>query len=237
MAEEASTTIEITEFVPAREGRPHLLRGRLLPRPGQGRRAAYALLAAAMRADRPLRARQVGGARQAVPGADAPGRERPRHAGRSTTPTRCGRSTRCPIGDAAVKDAELKLAVQLVEQIATEEFHPENVRGRGAQALPGGHPAQGRGPGSHGRRARAAAAPRSSTSWRRSRPAWPKGGGAAQAPPSRRSPRRRSEAGQAHPARGQRTMRIDLRCATPDRAQFFKLESLILAQNERWRQA
>jgi hypothetical protein len=33
------------------------------------------------------------------------------------------------------------------------------------------------------------------------------------------------------------SMRIDRPVATPDRAQFFKLESLILAQNERWRQA
>ena len=31
-----------------------------------------------------------------------------------------------PIGDAEVKEAELKLAVQLVDQIATDEFHPEN---------------------------------------------------------------------------------------------------------------
>ena len=31
-----------------------------------------------------------------------------------------------PVGDAEIKDGELKLAVQLVEQIATEEFHPEN---------------------------------------------------------------------------------------------------------------
>ena len=31
-----------------------------------------------------------------------------------------------PVRDAEVKDAELKLAVQLVEQIATDEFQPEN---------------------------------------------------------------------------------------------------------------
>jgi DNA end-binding protein Ku len=31
-----------------------------------------------------------------------------------------------PIDDAEVKEAELKLAVQIVEQIASDEFHPEN---------------------------------------------------------------------------------------------------------------
>jgi DNA end-binding protein Ku len=31
-----------------------------------------------------------------------------------------------PVGDTQVKDAELKLAIQLIDQIATEEFHPEN---------------------------------------------------------------------------------------------------------------
>jgi DNA end-binding protein Ku len=44
-----------------------------------------------------------------------------------------------PIGDAVVKDAELKLAVQLVEQIAAEEFRPENyedgVRKRYLEAI------------------------------------------------------------------------------------------------------
>jgi len=31
-----------------------------------------------------------------------------------------------PVGDTQVKEAELKLAVQLIDQIATEEFRPEN---------------------------------------------------------------------------------------------------------------
>ena len=62
-----------------------------------------------------------------------------------------------PVGDAEVKDAELKLAVQLIEQIAVRRVPPRALRGRGPQAVPRGHPAQGRGPGGHGRRARAAA--------------------------------------------------------------------------------
>jgi DNA end-binding protein Ku len=44
-----------------------------------------------------------------------------------------------PIGDTAVKDAELKLAIQLVEQIAAEEFRPESyedgVRKRYLEAI------------------------------------------------------------------------------------------------------
>ena len=31
-----------------------------------------------------------------------------------------------PVGDAELKESELKLAVQLIEQIATDEFRPEN---------------------------------------------------------------------------------------------------------------
>ncbi len=44
-----------------------------------------------------------------------------------------------PIEDAEVKDTELKLAVQLVEQIARDEFHPESyedeVRKRYQEAI------------------------------------------------------------------------------------------------------
>jgi DNA end-binding protein Ku len=34
--------------------------------------------------------------------------------------------TEVPVGDAVVKEPELKLATQLVDQIAAEEFHPES---------------------------------------------------------------------------------------------------------------
>jgi DNA end-binding protein Ku len=33
-----------------------------------------------------------------------------------------------PVGDAVLRDSEMKLAVQLIEQISTEEFHPENYQ-------------------------------------------------------------------------------------------------------------
>ena len=87
-----------------------------------------------------------------------------------------------PLGDAEVKDSELKLAVQLVEQIATDEFQPENyedeVRKRYHEAIQrkveGQEDHRGRRPSSR--------APRSSTSWRRSRRACrPRTSAAAQA--------------------------------------------------------
>jgi DNA end-binding protein Ku len=44
-----------------------------------------------------------------------------------------------PVGDAEIKDSELDLAVKLVEQIAADEFHPENyedeVRKRMLEAI------------------------------------------------------------------------------------------------------
>jgi DNA end-binding protein Ku len=47
--------------------------------------------------------------------------------------------TEVPVGDASVKDAELRLAVQLVEQIAADEFRPEayedGVRKRYLEAI------------------------------------------------------------------------------------------------------
>ena len=56
-----------------------------------------------------------------------------------------------PIEDATVKPAELKLATQLVEQAASDEFKPETLQGRSARAHAGVDPAQGRGRGHHAR--------------------------------------------------------------------------------------
>ena len=53
-----------------RDGRPRLLRRRLLPRPRQGRREGLPAAQRGDEADRARGARQVGGARQAVPGDD-----------------------------------------------------------------------------------------------------------------------------------------------------------------------
>ena len=80
MEEEASKTIEITEFVPLAKVDPIYFDRRLLPRARQGRREGLPAAVRGHAADRPLRARQVGGARQAVPRADPAHRQRARHA-------------------------------------------------------------------------------------------------------------------------------------------------------------
>src|SRR5438105_1710820 len=41
------------------------------------------------------------------------------------------------LGDAAIKDSELKMAVQLAEMGASEEFHPENYRDEVADRIKG----------------------------------------------------------------------------------------------------
>ena len=59
-----------------------------------------------------------------------------------------------PLPETAVKDAELKLAKQLIEQTATDEFQPEKYHDQVRDRVLRGHPAQGGRPGNH-RRARA----------------------------------------------------------------------------------
>ena len=138
MAEEASRTIEITEFVPASKVDPIYFEGAYYLGPDKGGERAYALLAAAMRETRRsalakwaargkmylvmVRAVEKGLVMQVLHYADE---VRP--------------ISEVPIGDTTVKDAELKLAVQLVEQIAAEEFRPENyedgVRKRYLEAI------------------------------------------------------------------------------------------------------
>ena len=123
-----SKAIEITEFVPAGEGRPDLLRQGVLPRPRQGRREGLPAAARGHAADRPVRARQVRGARQAVPRADA---------ARSTNglvmqqllyADEVRPFAEVPVGRRrGASEPELKLAVQLIEQIATDEFKPRDT--------------------------------------------------------------------------------------------------------------
>jgi DNA end-binding protein Ku len=138
MAEESSRTIEITEFVPASKVDPIYFEGAYYLGPDKGGERAYALLAAAMRqtgrsalakwAARGkmylvmVRAVEKGLVMQVLHYADE---VRP--------------ISEVPIGDTAVKEAELKLAVQLVEQIAAEEFRPDQyedgVRKRYLEAI------------------------------------------------------------------------------------------------------
>ncbi len=125
MAEESTRAIEITEFVPLQKVDPIYFEAAYYLGPDKGGERAYNLLAAAMRqtgrsalakwAARGkmylvmLRAVEKGLVMQVLLYADE---VRP--------------IDEVPIGDTQVKDTELKLAIQLIDQIATEEFHPEN---------------------------------------------------------------------------------------------------------------
>ena len=77
LEEQSNQIMEITEFVPAREDRPRLLRQGLLPVARQGRRQGLPPPREGDDGDRPLRPREVRGARQAVPRRRA-SRDRPR---------------------------------------------------------------------------------------------------------------------------------------------------------------
>jgi DNA end-binding protein Ku len=125
MAEEANRAIEITEFVPAAKVDPVYFDGAYYLGPEKGAERAYRLLAEAMRST----------GRCALAKWAARGKQylvllRPTSNGLVMQQLLYADEVRpfseVPVGDADVKEAELKLAVQLVNQIATDEFHPEN---------------------------------------------------------------------------------------------------------------
>jgi DNA end-binding protein Ku len=125
MAEEASKTIEITEFVPLAKVDPIYFEGAYYLGPDKGGEKAYRLLSEAMR--------QTG--RCALAKWAARGKQyltlmRPIDNGIIMQVLHYADEVRpfseIPVGDAAVKEPELKLAVQLIEQIATDEFKPES---------------------------------------------------------------------------------------------------------------
>jgi DNA end-binding protein Ku len=124
MAEESNKLIEITEFVPASQVDPIYFDGAYYLGPDKGGDRAYLLLAEAMR--------QTG--RCALAKWAARGKQylvllRPTKGGlvmqQLRYPDEIRSFSEVPVGDAEIKDAELELARQLIEQIATDEFHPE----------------------------------------------------------------------------------------------------------------
>ena len=138
MAEETQKAIEITEFVPATQVDPIYFDGAYYLGPDKGGEKAYKLLAEAMK--------QTG--RSALAKWAARGKQylvliRPTASGLVMQQLLYADEVRSfaevPVGDAEVKEPELKLAVQLVEQIASDEFHPENytdeVRKRYLEAI------------------------------------------------------------------------------------------------------
>jgi DNA end-binding protein Ku len=125
MEEEAQKAIEITEFVPAAKVDPVYFDGAYYLGPDKGGEKAYKLINEAMK--------QTG--RAALAKWAARGKQylvliRPVGNGLVMQQLLYKDEVRpiseVPIEEAELKDSELKLAVQLVEQIASDEFHPEN---------------------------------------------------------------------------------------------------------------
>ena len=125
LQEESNRAIEITEFVPAQAVDPIYFDGAYYVGPDKGGERAYHLLAEAMR--------QTG--RSALAKWAARGKQylvlvRAVKGGLVMQQLVYADEVRSfsevPVGDAEVKDSELKLALQLVEQIASDEFRPES---------------------------------------------------------------------------------------------------------------
>jgi DNA end-binding protein Ku len=125
MAETSSPAIEITEFVPLKEVDPIYFDSAYYLGPDKGGDRAYALLAAAMR-----ETQRCALAKWAARGKGYLVLIRPVAKGLIMQTLLYADEVRqideVPLGDAQIKDPELKLAVQLVDQISSEEFHPEN---------------------------------------------------------------------------------------------------------------
>jgi len=124
LEQESERAIEITEFVPAQQVDPIYYDGAYYLGPDKGGDKAYHLLAEAMR--------QTG--RSALAKWAARGKQylvliRPMGKGLVMQQLLYADEVRAldevPLGEAEVKDGELKLAVQLVHQIASEEFRPQ----------------------------------------------------------------------------------------------------------------
>jgi DNA end-binding protein Ku len=125
MAEEAQKAIEITEFVPAGKVDPVYYDGAYYLGPDKGGEKAYKLINEAMKLT----------GRAALAKWAARGKQylvliRPVDKGLVMQQLLYKDEVRSidevPIEDAEVKEPELKLATQLIEQIANDEFKPEN---------------------------------------------------------------------------------------------------------------
>jgi len=125
MAQEAQKAIEITEFVPASQvdaiyfDKPYYLG------PDKGGEKAYRLLNEAMK-----ETGRVALAKWAARGKQYLVMIRPKDKGLVMQQLLYADEVKpfeeVPVGDADLKEGELKLAVQLINQIASDEFHPEN---------------------------------------------------------------------------------------------------------------
>jgi DNA end-binding protein Ku len=138
MEEETQRAIEITEFVPADQVDAVYFDGAYYLGPDKGGERAYQLLGAAMR-----ETGRCALAKWAARGKQYLVMIRPVKGGLVMQQLLYKDEVRpfseVPVGDTEVKDSELKLAVQLVNQIASDEFRPENyedeVRKRYQEAI------------------------------------------------------------------------------------------------------
>ena len=121
---EATNGIEIAEFVPLDQVDPVYYEKSYYLGPDKGGDRPYRLLSEAMR-----KTGRAALARYAARGKDQLVLLRPFDSGLIMQQLRYADELRdfseVPIAPADVKEPELKLAVQLIEQIATDEFHPE----------------------------------------------------------------------------------------------------------------
>jgi DNA end-binding protein Ku len=135
---EANKQVEIKEFVPVSEVDPIYFDSAYYVGPDKGADRPYALLREAMK-----KTGRAAVAKYAVRGKQYLVLVRPKDDGLVMQQLRYAHEIRAlkdiPLGEGEVSDEELKLAVQLVEQIASEEFHPENyedeVRRRVEEAI------------------------------------------------------------------------------------------------------
>jgi DNA end-binding protein Ku len=121
---EATNAIEITEFVPLDEVDPIYFEKSFYLGPDRGGDRPYRLLAEAMK-----QTGRAALARYAARGKDQLVLLRPFEGGLIMQQLRYADEIRpfseVPLSPAEIKEPELKLAVQLIDQIATDEFRPE----------------------------------------------------------------------------------------------------------------
>jgi DNA end-binding protein Ku len=127
MQEEANRAIEITEFVPLSKVDPIYFDGGYYLGPEKGGEKAYKLLREAMKqTGRSALARWAARGKQYLvmirPVEDGLVMQQLLYSDEVKSFSEVG------VPDAELKDTELKLAVQLVEQIASDEFKPENYQ-------------------------------------------------------------------------------------------------------------
>jgi len=127
LEEQASQSIDITEFVPAEQVERIYLDKPYYLGPEKGGERAYRLLSAALR-----KTGRAAIAKYASRGKQYLVMVRPMEDGlvmeQLLYPQEIRPFSEVPLADSEVKDQELELAVQLIEQAATDEFRPENYR-------------------------------------------------------------------------------------------------------------